>query len=121
LPASTTTLVTVMTGATNGTKVAGLWVTSTDTASNTIFVTIERTGPLDYVQTAVTIPANSGNAAGTPPVNLMSAANWPGLPLDSDGTPYLYLESTDTLRVNVGTTVTAAKIVNVNLVAADFN
>lgn len=118
--ATGTTLTTLTAGGASGTKVTGLWATSTDTASNTIIVSIQRTGPVNFVQATITLPANSGNTAGTPAVNLMAAGVWPGLPVDSDGNPYFILESTDTLQVAVGTTITATKLVSVVANAGDF-
>lgn len=118
--ASGTGLTTLTAGGTNGTKVTGLWATSTDTASNTIIVSILRTGPVNYVQATITLPANSGNTAGTAAVNLMSPTNWPGLPTDSDGNPYFILESTDTLQIAVGTTITSGKLVSIVSNAGDF-
>lgn len=119
LNASGTGLVTVASGGVNGTKITGLWASSTDTASNTVFVSVLR-GAVSFTQVAVTLPANSGSLAGSPPVNLLASVNWPGLPVDSDGNPYMILESNDSLQVSVQTAVTAGKAVNVNTVSGDF-
>ena len=103
----------------DGTKVTGLFATSTDTVARDVQITVVN-GATTYVLTTVTTAINAGNVAGTAPVNLLSTTNFPGLPVDSDGNPYFYCESTDTLKVGVLVTVTSGKFVNVTAVAADF-
>jgi hypothetical protein len=51
---------------------------------------------------------------------MMSSVVWPGLPTDSDGNPYYYCASGDTLQAAVLVQITAAKFVNIELVASEF-
>lgn len=75
---------------------------------------------MKYGGVAVNVPTNSGFTNGTPPINLLSQANWPGLPLDSDGNPYLYLVSGDTLQCTYATALTTSDVLNVVFVGGDF-
>ena len=117
LPADTTTQKTLVTCTTNGTKIVGVIVSSTDTATRDVTLALVRSAT-SYTINTVTIAINAGSVAGTPPVNMMSATNAPGLPLDSDGNPFFYCNTGDTVKVNVGTTVTAAKAVNAIAIGA---
>src|SRR6266851_9644398 len=94
--ANGTTAQTLYACGTNGSKIYGMWVTSTDTAARDVRISVLNTST--YVQTTVTVPITAGNVAGTPGVNFMSPANWPGLPVDSDGNPYFNCASGDTLQ-----------------------
>lgn len=117
--ATGTSAVTLATGATNGTKVLGILVTNTDTNPYTVTLAVTRSAT-SYVLAVVTVASSSGNVNGTPAVALLTAALIPGLPLDSDGNPYLILESTDTLTVASGGTVTSPKVLSFHTVAGDF-
>lgn len=62
-----------------------------------------------------------GGIASTAPTNyFFNPANWPGLPVDNDGTPYVFLESSDFLAVSSVTTVTAAKIMTFTATGGNF-
>jgi hypothetical protein len=117
--ASGTTPATLYTGATNATKCVGAIASSTDTSGRDVSIFLIR-GATTYLLTTVTVAAGSGYAGGTPPVALMTAAVWPGLPVDQSGTPYFYLASGDLLKVGTTTTITAGKLVGVTIVCADF-
>lgn len=108
-------------GGANGTKVIGLYGTNSDGgAAHALTLHLQRSG-VNYGGVAVSLPANSGFVSGTPPVNLMSTAVWPGLPVDSDGNPFLFLQSTlDILMATYGTTLTTNTVVNVQAVTGDF-
>lgn len=91
VPANTP--VAVVTGGANGTKVMGLFISSQDPVDRSITVEIVHGGVFGSFM-FTTIPALSGSVSPTiPPVNLLSPAIWPGLPLDSDGNPYFLLGS----------------------------
>jgi hypothetical protein len=77
-------------------------------------------GSTDYILGTKTVGAGAGNAAGTPAVNLLDPAVIVGLPIDSDGNPFLYLVSGDTLTAAVLTQVTSGKLINLQAVTADF-
>jgi hypothetical protein len=111
--------VTVYTAGGSGSKVVALLVSSTDTASRDVQIKVSN-GGTDFLLGTKTVPANSGNVAGTPTVNLLDPTVTPGLPIDSDGNPFLYLISGDTLTAAVLTQVTTAKVINLIAVLADF-
>lgn len=118
-PADTTTQKTVYTAGSNGSKIVSIIATSTDTSARNITVSITNGGtsyPLGTIAVAIT----AGTVAGTPAVNLLDSTVIVGIPFDSDGNPFLYLISGDTLTVNSGTTVTTAKAITVHAIASDF-
>jgi len=118
--ASATGTVTAYTCGANGSKIVGILAGSTDTSAMTLEVMVINSSKV-YVLTIAAVPAGAGTAASTPPVNVFSSANTPGLPIDSDGNPFLYCASGDTIAVGVITTaVTANKAVTALVFAADF-
>src|SRR4051812_7179014 len=93
------------TAGTSGSKIVAILATSTDTSARDIQVSITNGGtsyPLGTKSVAIT----AGFVAGTPAVNLLDPTNMVGLPIDSDGNPFLYLISGDTLTFSALTTVT---------------
>jgi hypothetical protein len=117
--ADTTTAKTVLTAGPNGSKLIGLFASTTDTSLSNIQVSITN-GGTQYNMWVVPIPLTSGTAAASPSsVNLLNATDAVGLPVDNDGNPFLYLVSGDTLTVNALATL-AAGIVTVHAIYADF-
>lgn len=102
----------------DGTKCTGMTATNTSANPYTLQVTFIRSA-VNYVQMTVLVPANSGNTAAALPINMMSAANWPGLPIDSDGNPFFYLKSGDGLQAN--STVVMADPAKVSVMAVCGN
>ena len=126
LPADTTTLKTLVTGATNGTKVEMINIASTDTAARDVqfWMTISA---VNYLICTIPIPANSGNTNALLAQGLLASliSTSPYLPffqfpLDSNGNRYLYVASGSELKVAVLTTVTAAKTISFLAQAGDF-
>lgn len=113
------TYVTVYTGGANGSKVVSLLATNSDAVSHLVTCQIATAGT-NYGGTAITVPGTSGFANSVPPVNIMASANWYGLPLDSDGNPFIFLTSTQFIKCTFATTVTTATVLNVNALGADF-
>lgn len=122
LPATTTTTVILVTAGANGTIIKGINCTNTDTAAASLVQFNVARSAVNYLQTTVNVPLSSGNisAATAPPVNAMAPANWPGLPVDSNGDPFLNLASGDTLLMNVTVTVNSGKVVACTAVGADY-
>lgn len=119
---STSVLKVLATGGVNGSKVTGLWVNNGDSTAHSVRVDITRSGS-SFAGVVSTIPASAGFANGIPPVNMMAPAVWPGLPVDSDGNPFLFLQSTlDQLQalytINLSTGVGAT--INLQAVKGDF-
>lgn len=117
LNATGTAQVTVITAGGNGSKVLNLVASSTDTAAQTIAVSLVRSSTT-YLLATTSVAANSGNAGGTAPVDLLAIV--PNLPHDQDGQPYLFLNSGDTLVVNSAAAVTSGKTVSVHSDNANF-
>lgn len=116
----TNTLAAYTCGAT-GSKITGMLAASNDSAARDLTVFMVPASNVPYILTTVTIPITAGQVAGTPPVNLLSPANMPGLPIDSDGNPYLLCQTGDVIRVGIRTTaVTANLAVTVLTIGNDF-
>lgn len=106
-----TTQKTVYTGGANGSKITSLIGTSNDTAAHDVQISITN-GGTSYLLGTVSIPIGAGNTSSVPAVNLLDPTKLVGLPLDSDGNPYIHLASaSDTLTVAMVVAVTAAKTV----------
>lgn len=119
---------TLYTAGANGSKCFGLWETNND-ASATHLVTVQvsssTTGHCSpatscYGGAAVTSASNDGFANGVPAKNLMSSTNWPGLPLDGNSNPFVYLKSGDTLEATFATALTSSDWLNLTSVCVDF-
>lgn len=113
-------LSTIYTGGTSGSKVTGINVTTSSTSAVTVFFYL--TSGTSYIFTTLSVPASAGVSVGVPPVSVLSVANTPGLPLDSDGNPYLILASSaDLLQMSASATVpTTGGNVYAVAVAGDF-
>ncbi len=111
---------TLYTAGANGSRCNGMWATNSDSVNHLITVQIVNTA-VKYGGTAVTVPTTAGFANGVPAQALMTAALWPGLPLDSDGNPFIALNSGDTLQATFATAfVTGSTVVNAVVACADF-
>jgi hypothetical protein len=111
---------TVYTGGANGTKIAALVAQSTDTSARDVQISITN-GGTSYPLGTVTVAIGAGNSGAVASQNMLVPSAIPGLPIDSDGNPYIFLASaSDTLTVSALTTVTAAKLITVTAIAADF-
>lgn len=120
LNADASNLKTLATGGANGTKVMAVNVASTDTTARDVTIGITNGGTFLPLGT-VTVPVTAGTIAATPAVNALDITKMPGLPVDSDGQPYVFLQSaSDTLQVKSLTTVTSAKELDFNGFGEDF-
>lgn len=120
LPTDASALKTIAAGGANGTKITAIMVASTDTSARDVQIGITKSSVF-YILATKTIPLSSGNIAGTPAVNLLNLTDMPGLPIDADGQPYLFLsDANDALQAKSLTTVTAAKEIDINAIGADF-
>lgn len=50
----------------------------------------------------------------------MTSTIWPGLPVDSDGNPYILIASGDTIQATFATALTAADVLNIVATCSDF-
>jgi hypothetical protein len=111
---------TVYTGGANGSKLVGLIFSSTDTSARDVQISITN-GGTSYVLGTVTVPIGAGNSGSVPSVNGFNSTQLPGLAVDSDGNPFIFLLSaSDTLTVSALTTVTSGKLISVNVMGGDF-
>jgi hypothetical protein len=110
---------TIATGATNGSRILGLIVSSTDTSARDIVigVTISAT---NYDLGIVSIPAQSGTLDTVPTVFPFKTTQFPYLPVDAYGNPYLDIKSTTTFYAYAPVTVTSAKQINLFAFGGDF-
>jgi hypothetical protein len=117
--ASGTTPVNLVIPGTNGTKVISIVCSNTDASSYNVTFSVLRSSTT-YLLDTVAIPASAGYSASAPPVSILNTINIPGIPQDSDGNPYLFLEPTDTLQMANGSTLATGKAISCQTVAADF-
>ena len=115
-----TTKKSLLAGGTNGTKLEMLNVSSTDTAAQ-VFYLYMYDGTIYHLITTINVPASSGNASTTVPVDFFKNTQLTTLPSDTNGNRYLYIASGWTLYVGLTTgTVTSGKIVDFFGHAGDF-
>jgi len=111
---------TLYTAGTNGSKCYGM-LTNNNDGSATHLVTVQLVNTaVKYGGVALTTVSNAGFTSGTPPQSLMSSTVWAGLPVDSDGNPFIALNSGDTLQATYATALTAATLINVVVTCADY-
>jgi hypothetical protein len=103
----------------NGSKIIGVIIASSDTSARDVQMSITN-GGTSYPIMTKTVPLSAGFVAGTAAVNFLDPVLLVGMPVDNDGNPYLYLISGDTLTFSALTTVTAAKLITIHVIAADF-
>lgn len=119
LPADTTTLKTLYTAGTNGSKIENIIATNTDTAAAYGIQLSVTTGATTYLLGTVNVPLSSGNTTAAPAISLLNSANLPTAK-DSNGNPYIYLASGSVLKVNSLTTVNTGKIVAITCNGGDY-
>lgn len=114
------TFKTLYTAGANGSKCFGMYETNNDgSATHLVSVGIFN-ATINFGGMAITTASNDGFANATPAKALMSPANWPGLPIDNNGNPFIYLQSGDTIQATFATSLTAATTVNLFVNCVDF-
>ena len=116
---TTTNLVALVTGSTNGTFVNALWATTTDTSANTLILILNN-GTYNLVVSEYNIPLTAGFATAVPPVDLLRNSQTPGMPFDTNQNRYIFVPSGSTLYIGTTTVVTSAKQVSVFAVTEAF-
>jgi hypothetical protein len=91
-----TTSTVLVTGSANGTKIESLGVSNTSASAVTINLSVT-VGAVSTLLSQFSIPASSGNAATTPPVNLLNNTQLPATVYDNNGNKYIYIASGSTL------------------------
>jgi hypothetical protein len=111
---------TLYTAGANGSKCFGMVETNND-ASATHVVTVQVfNATVGYGGTAIITASNDGYVNTAPPKAMMTPAVWPGLPIDSNGNPFIYLVSGDTLQATFATAITSMDWVNIYVNCVDF-
>ena len=111
---------TLYTAGANGSRCYGIWSTNND-ASATHLLTLQIVnGGVKYGGVAITSVESAGFANATPAQNLTSATNWPGLPVDQYGNPYIQIVSGDTLQATFATNLTSTDLINIVASCSDF-
>lgn len=104
---------TCYTAGANGSKINGIYATTTDASVSHATTCQLVNNSIFYGGVDVNVPTSSGMAVGIPAVNLMSSANWPGLSIDAAGNPYFILSSGDTLQCTFATAMTTNSVLNI--------
>lgn len=111
---------TLYTSGLNGSRCYGLYATSSDATNHALTVQFV-TGGTRYggmtINTGTTLP---GFANAVPPLNLLSTGNWPGLPVDEKGNPFIQLVTPDTIQATFTTAITSSTFVNLVAFCSDF-
>jgi hypothetical protein len=111
---------TLYTAGANGSMCFGMWSTNND-ASVTHLITVQIVNAaVKYGGMSITSVVNSGFVNGTPAQSLTSPANWTGLPVDSNGNPFIPLNSGDTLQATFATALTATDVINIVVSCVDY-
>jgi hypothetical protein len=115
----------------NGSKCNALWVDTDDNATahvvtclvvNTTASTANGAVGNKMGGTVLTVTASGSSGVWVVPQNMLTSTVWPGLPVDSDGNPYLELNSGETLECTVASTtaITSGDQVDFHASCADF-
>lgn len=108
---------TIYTAGASGSKVVAVLATSTDGTARVFTVGFVHSAAT-FILGAETVAITAGTDGATKTTNLLDLI--PGLPVDNDGQPYLYMSANDTLEATNITQVTSGKNVNISVIAADF-
>lgn len=108
----------VYAGGANGSKCFGLFTTNTDTAAETLTIDIFN-GTTAFQSVVIATVIGAGTVNATPAQALMSSGVWPGLAVDGNGNPFIYLPSGWSLRATASA-VTSTKVLNVAATCQDF-
>lgn len=115
------TWVTLYTGGANGSKITGLYLTATDATAHVVTCVLNKNGARAGGVALTTSTTKPGFASAVPAINLLASGNWPGLPVDSDGNPYLYLSSaSDKIDCRYATALTSGTLIGIVAIGADF-
>jgi len=76
-------------------------------------------GAIRYLGSA-TVPTSSGTDGVNTGLNILSNALLPGIPVDNDGNPYIFLEKDDFLCVSAPVAPTANKIISIQAMGGTF-
>lgn len=111
---------TLYTSGANGSKCFGMWSTNNDGSATHLLTVQIVNSAVKYGGTSLTSVSSAGFANATPAQALMIPSVWPGLPVDSDGNPYVSLVSGDTIQATFATALTSTDLINIVVTCVDF-
>lgn len=117
--ATTTTLVTLYTAGTNGSRIENVSITSTNVANNNIQI-YANNATANYLLGTVQVLANSGQTNSVPTISLFAATNFLSLNKDSNGNPYMYLATGFKLVANSTTSLVTGNTINFFTQGGDY-
>ncbi len=111
---------TLYTAGANGSRCNAIWMTNNDAAATHLVTVQIVNATVKYGGASLTSVSSAGFASGAPPQSLIASGVWTGLPLDSDGNPYIQLVSGDTLQATFATALTASDLLNIVASCSDY-
>lgn len=110
---------TLYTGGTNGSKIIGLTAASYDgSVIHGINCQVSRSS-VGYTLWIFLLPINA-NGGSAPTINGLSPTIIAGLPIDSDGNPFLYLQPSDIFQCTYTTAFSTGGGIIISAIGADF-
>ncbi len=120
-PADTTTLKTLITAGSNGSRIDSIMASNTATASASDLQFVITSGGVDYIIDTVQIPVNSGFTNAVVAVNILNhSTKFLWTTYDANGNRYMTLASGAVLKVKVLTTIATGKELSVFAQGADY-
>jgi hypothetical protein len=104
----------------NGARCNALWLTTDDISAQHLVTIQVVSGGTRYGGTSIGTFGPHGFATSHTTLNVLSPTVWPGLPLDSDGNPYLQLAPGDTLQATYATALNAGNRINLIVSCGEF-
>lgn len=117
--ASGTGQVTLVTAGANGSKVTGINLASTDGTLRNVQISISN-GSVNFLLGTVPVPITAGNDGVTPAVQAFNSSLIPGLPIDNDGQPYLFVPASNTIQIKATTATGSGNLIFAICTYADF-
>lgn len=114
-----TNLVTLFTAGANGSRITSLFLATTDSAANDVYIVLDVGGAgTNFVIIAqVHVPITSGTAASVPCVDALALA---GFPIDNNGKNIIQLAASDKVWIGVVANMTAAKVLFATAQGEDY-
>jgi hypothetical protein len=120
LPADTTTLKTIFTAGSNGSKVESIMLAGTDSANKDVQIYLTRSAT-DYLIGTTQLLANAGFTNAIAPKNFMNDNNvLATFNTDNNGNRVLHLMNGDVLKAKVLSSVTASKEISIIVQGFDY-
>ncbi len=112
--------VAIYTAGANGSRVYGLFLATTDTVADNIFLYIKVGTSIILPIGQINVPAGAGNIANTACVDGISSVNCPGLPFDGTGKPYIELAANAVLKISANGAISTGKTLFASTIGSDY-